>query len=771
MTGEIAIRGLSDLYIAVSAQDEMTIATAPERLDEIRAQLEQGSELYRTIFDQYFRLISQHVPALARQPRDATAPSAHRLSTPPVSRIVEPALRIAVSGIGRSGTTLIYQQLAKLLLLDGRKANFRYEPYLWNIRSAEAKGNPFDMSQLHHFGLMVHKTAPLFLEGPDPVHDPFIDHLFNERWDRDQSVAPDTYLTKVIRGSGRLRSYLTRFPDLKIVACLRNPVDTINSSLGMFSFFGEEFHADDRSRFRAEMAARGANVDHLATAARCIEWYGAWWQAFTEETLVTAAAFPDRVFLFCYETFQNAPQGLLEQLFDFVGVRNAGLYMGLSKPAGATIKSTSLTQHDMNKLGEQIAYYVTSVLEPQLGAELASERMDKVVSRYLSGQFSFPIAGSDLGRRAPIQLRGMMVNGETSAFLKLVKRSNPLVSLPDLIEKHSPDDAVRLRRPVEDPAAIKKSKTFGVVIPCHNNAATVSNAVLSCLNQSLPYDEIVVVNDKSNDDSAEILAELADLYSSVKVVNLPANLGPAAARDLGIRRLTTDFFTQLDSDDLFWPTKNACEAAAIAGDETLVAFSDILLLRPEKSFVQSTAVYSGKTGSEVFSTLMARTSQIPRDMTLSRKLYFEAGGYNMTMRLYEDWEFKLRVAAKSRAWIRAEGVAGTVYNRLSPGLSGVDDSLHARALVQIFLRALTYSDARPDDLLAAFDLAIGHFKTRHVATQARGALQEVLAKSSVDLRHFGDLSARRDVTSMDNAAFGRLIGTYAAGYQETKVTT
>ena len=41
--------------------------------------------------------------------------------------------------------------------------------------------------------------------------------------------------------------------------CLRNPVDTLNSSLGMFSFTGEEFHPSDKVRLLAEAGAlRGA---------------------------------------------------------------------------------------------------------------------------------------------------------------------------------------------------------------------------------------------------------------------------------------------------------------------------------------------------------------------------------------------------------------------------------------------------------------------------------------------------------------------------------
>lgn len=677
-------------------------------------------------------------------------------------------LRIAVSGIGRSGTTLIYQQLAKLLLLADRKVNFRYEPYLWNIRKAEAKGNPFDMSQLHQFGLMVHTRSPLFLDGSHPVHDPFTDHLFGEAWDDDSQQQPDSYLTKVIRGSGRLRSYIERFPDLRIVACLRNPVDTINSSLGMFSFFGEEFHADDRPRFRAERAARGADVSMLSSPDLSIEWYAQWWQAFTEETLAVARDYPENVFAFCYEAFQEAPDAILEALMEFVGVRNLGMFMGLSKPAGPTIKATSLTQHDIRVLEPQIRYYTDTVLVPHIGAQAALARTDKVVSRYLGGRFSFPIAGSDLGRRCPIQLRGMMLNGIVSPFMSLAKRPAHPIVLADMIAHHHDGDPADLCKPVENATELKCGKRFGAVITCHDNADTIADAVLSCLNQTLPFDEIVVVDDKSTDKSAQLLAELETRYSSLRVLALPANLGPSAARDLGIRELTTEFFTQLDGDDIFWPSKNAQEVATIAGDEGVVAFSDILLVRPEKSFVQTVAAYDDRTGADAWAALMARTPQIPRDMTLSRKLYFEAGGYDMTRHLYEDWEFKLRLAVCSRAWIRADGRAGTIYNRLSPGLSGVEDGLHARALSQIFLCGLALAPMPEDEILPAFDAVIGRFAARHVASRSRCALETCLAKG-YDPALLAGLVARREMRALDNIRYADALDAFLTDTLQEKV--
>ena len=677
-----------------------------------------------------------------------------------------PARRIMVSGIGRSGTTLIYQQLANLLLLESPRINFRYEPYLWNIRAPMAKGNPFDMSQLHNFGLAAHTATPLFHDKPDDLHDSFIDHLFNEAWDNDPAQRPDGYLTKVIRGSGRLRRYLQRYPDLKIVACLRNPIDTINSSLGMFSFFGEEFHGDDRARFRAECVARGMDVSQLDAPGLAIEWYAAWWRAFTEETLAVAADYPDNVMLFCYETFQHKPDDTLEALMDFVGIRNLGIFMGLSKPAGPSIKATSLTQHDIRVMRPQIAYYTDTVLKPRLGDQAAAAHADKVVSRYLGSRFSFPTAGSDLGRRSPIQLRGMILNKGQTPFMSLVQRPAHPVSLDDLIIRHHPDT---VRRPDAGGDALKVGKTFGAVITCYNNASTIADAVLSCLNQTLPFDQIVVVNDKSTDGSAQILAELGDRYSSVTVLHLPSNLGPSAGRDLGIRRLTTDFFTQLDGDDLFWPTKNAQEVTAVAGDKDVVAFSDILLVQPGTSTVQSTATYDAQSGPWAWQALLSRRPQIPRDMTLSRDSYFRAGGYDMTRHLYEDWDFKLRLAMVTKAWIRTGGLAGTIYNRLTPGLSGVEDSAHARALSEIFLAAMRHGDdLTQETVLAAYDAAMGRFRDHHVVIAGRKALAACLDRGA-GLAELAQLVTRRDLRAGSNPYYAQALEAFAGSVMPARV--
>lgn len=673
----------------------------------------------------------------------------HHLDRPAVSAPTGPR-RLLVSGIGRSGTTLIYQQVAKLLLLETPRINFRYEPYLWNIRTPQAAGNAFGNEQIHHFGLHTHLATPLFLADSHDLHDRFLDTLFAGPADDGSEGAPEAYLTKVIRGTGRLRAYLSRFPDLRIVICLRNPLDTINSSLGMFSFFGEEFHENDRARFRAELEAQGHSTTHLPEAKpHAVEWYGAWWRAFTEESLALARDFPDEVFLFCHEQFQHSRDGVLQALEDFIGLRNPGIRMGLEQSAGPSIRATSLTAHDLWRLRPENDFYRDAVLERFLGAEKAVAFDARLPRKYVSGRFSWPVAGTDAGQRSSIQLRGMMIGGRESPFVRLARGPRSPVRLEELITRHAGERP----SPVVDMDGLRSGKRFGAVITCHNNAGTIADAVLSCLNQTLPFDEIVVVDDRSTDDSRDKLHLLAERYSNLTVVPLESSIGPSAARDIGIRRLGTDFVTQLDGDDLFWPTKNAAEAAVLAGDETALAFSDILLVLPETSLVQDTGAYAGASGSDLFARLLSRTPQIPRDMTLPRQLYFEVGGYDLLSHLYEDWDFKLRLAAREGIdWRRASGVAGTVYNRLTPGLSGADPGAHARALVLIFLRALRHGAGDPATLLASFDAALRPFADRHVTRTARDWLDAALQSGRFDPGAIAGLAGARRLQTLDNSA-------------------
>lgn len=99
-----------------------------------------------------------------------------------------------------------------------------------------------------------------------------------------------------------------------------------------------------------------------------------------------------------------------------------------------------------------------------------------------------------------------------------------------------------------------------VIIPVFDRAEAIRRAVESCLDQSYPPAEIIVVDDGSRDSPASALADLGD---RVVVLRQEANRGVAAARNLGLSRATGEFVHFLDSDDRLTRDAIAAKIAAL----------------------------------------------------------------------------------------------------------------------------------------------------------------------------------------------------------------
>ncbi len=88
-----------------------------------------------------------------------------------------------------------------------------------------------------------------------------------------------------------------------------------------------------------------------------------------------------------------------------------------------------------------------------------------------------------------------------------------------------------------------------VVIPAHNAAPWLPQALQSLRDQTLPPAEVVVVDDGSKDDTATVARA-----HGAKVVQ-QAQKGPGAARNRGILESTSPLIAFLDADDWFEPLK------------------------------------------------------------------------------------------------------------------------------------------------------------------------------------------------------------------------
>lgn len=87
--------------------------------------------------------------------------------------------------------------------------------------------------------------------------------------------------------------------------------------------------------------------------------------------------------------------------------------------------------------------------------------------------------------------------------------------------------------------------TVSVVIPAYNAAATISRAIDSCLAQTIPLSQIIVVDDGSSDG----LAEIVQGYGAPVTLIRQSNSRTAAARNRGLDAAIGEFVGFLDADD------------------------------------------------------------------------------------------------------------------------------------------------------------------------------------------------------------------------------
>lgn len=94
---------------------------------------------------------------------------------------------------------------------------------------------------------------------------------------------------------------------------------------------------------------------------------------------------------------------------------------------------------------------------------------------------------------------------------------------------------------------------ISVIIPVYNAGKYLCKCLDSVINQTYGALEIILVNDKSTDNSLEICCEYAAKDERIIVVDSPVNQGPGCTRNTGLEHASGQYVAFLDSDDWFAP--------------------------------------------------------------------------------------------------------------------------------------------------------------------------------------------------------------------------
>lgn len=190
-----------------------------------------------------------------------------------------------------------------------------------------------------------------------------------------------------------------------------------------------------------------------------------------------------------------------------------------------------------------------------------------------------------------------------------------------------------------------------MIIPTWNRSETVERAILSALNQTYPVFEVLVCDDGSTDNTAEIVRAIGD--PRVKWIEGDHAGRPAVPRNRGIKASTGDLIAFLDSDDSWFPEKLEVQVRAL-----LERDFDAVCCNAYRDIGQENLgrLISWETSDITFSDLLFDNRVVCSSVVVRRELLNKTGLFPESggLRVGEDYSLWLRLTQFTKVIYLAE---------------------------------------------------------------------------------------------------------------------
>lgn len=116
-----------------------------------------------------------------------------------------------------------------------------------------------------------------------------------------------------------------------------------------------------------------------------------------------------------------------------------------------------------------------------------------------------------------------------------------------------------------------------VIMPTYNSGKTLQRSVDSILNQTYSNLELLITDDCSKDDTAELIRRIEATDSRVHATLLTSNFGPGYARNEAIGRAKGRYIAFCDSDDRWFPDKLERQIAFMDEKKCALSYTSYLV--------------------------------------------------------------------------------------------------------------------------------------------------------------------------------------------------
>ena len=180
-----------------------------------------------------------------------------------------------------------------------------------------------------------------------------------------------------------------------------------------------------------------------------------------------------------------------------------------------------------------------------------------------------------------------------------------------------------------------------VIIPTYNRSELLKKAVESLENQSHQNFEIIIIDDCSTDDTAEVVKGMGD--NRIIYLKHDTNKGGSEARNTGIKQATGNFIGFLDSDDQWLPDKLEKQLKQFEGrPEVGVVYTGVQVVnehnQPTRKIVPA---YKGEILPKLFESNCIDTTS---SVLVKREILDQVQGFDASLPSCQDWDLYIRLA-------------------------------------------------------------------------------------------------------------------------------
>ncbi len=191
-----------------------------------------------------------------------------------------------------------------------------------------------------------------------------------------------------------------------------------------------------------------------------------------------------------------------------------------------------------------------------------------------------------------------------------------------------------------------KSPLVSVIIPAYNAEKYIERTIHSALLQDYENLEIIVIDDGSTDNTADVVKKLAEKDRRLKYVH-QQNGGVSSARNHGYKFSKGEYLAFLDADDIWLPDNVSKKLAHLQDNPDVgLVHSDALLIDENDNSLNE--VKKGKSGWVLDDLLSWNETCIPAPSSIivKREVIDSVGGFDTSLSTAADQEFFFRVASK-----------------------------------------------------------------------------------------------------------------------------